>query len=230
MRSGWKAFRYWGNNWLEFMMYSLAAALVMFLLESTGMVNEGGNKFLQEVLDHFPYFLIAGGAIILFMIGISYFQVYFSVLVSMNCTRRSTVLRILCSMVSLILGILALCGVIWFISGSEEATQGLIWLPVAAGILLSVAASSIFLGTIITRWGKIVTIIVTIIFVCICLVGGFMLGVWMATGEFELFDGSFLQTMPGNLFGAVFVALGFLMFVTAGIFSAVVLRKMEIRS
>ena len=57
-----------------------------------------------------------------------------------------------------------------------------------------------------------------------------MLGVWMATGEFELFDGSFLQTMPGNLFGAVFVALGFLMFVTAGIFSAVVLRKMEIRS
>lgn len=230
MRSGWKAFRYWGNNWLEFMMYSLAAALVMFLLESTGMVNEGGNKFLQEVLDHFPYFLIAGGAIILFMIGSSYFQVYFSVLVSMNCTRRSTVLRILCSMVSLILGILALCGVIWFISGSEEATQGLIWLPVAAGILLSVAASSIFLGTIITRWGKIVTIIVTIIFVCICLVGGFMLGVWMATGEFELFDGSFLQTMPGNLFGAVFVALGFLMFVTAGIFSAVVLRKMEIRS
>ena len=230
MRSGWKAFRYWGNNWLEFMMYSLAAALVMFLLESTGMVNEGGNKFLQEVLDHFPYFLIAGGAIILFMIGTSYFQLYFSVLVSMNCTRRSTVLRILCSMVSLILGILALCGVIWFISGSEEASQGLIWLPVAAGILLSVAASSIFLGTIITRWGKIVTIIVTIIFVCICLVGGFMLGVWMATGEFELFDGSFLQTMPGNLFGAVFVALGFLMFVAAGIFSAVVLRKMEIRS
>lgn len=226
MRSGWKAFRYWGNNWLEFMMYSLAAALVMFLLESTGMVNEGGNKFLQEVLDHFPYFLIAGGAIILFMIGSSYFQVYFSVLVSMNCTRRSTVLRILCSMVSLILGILALCGVIWFISGSEEASQGLIWLPVAAGILLSVAASSVFLGTIMTRWGKIGAII----FVCFCLVGGFMLGVWMATGEFELFDGSFLQTMPGNLFGAVFVALGFLMFVAAGIFSAVVLRKMEIRS
>ena len=101
--------KFWGKNTLGSLGISLAgAAAVLLFLVAAGTDYSGQEGLLSYLTQLFPYYLFVAGVFVNSILAISYFQVYFSVLLSMNVTRKEITLGILGSLTGCNLEILLL--------------------------------------------------------------------------------------------------------------------------
>ncbi len=215
-----RSLRFWGENWLETMGISLGAALVLMLFWGFGKSYEN----MQEMAAMYGYYLIAAGGFIVFLVGVTYYQTYFSLLVSMNATRKQVARDILINVAAMILGVTVLAALVWTVVPGELSEKGLELLPLLGGVLFIAAAFCVALGTIIAKWGKVGMIIFAV--VCV-LIGG------CAGSSVAFLGGEILETLEKikiseSIFRIV-AAAGVLLYAAAGIFSVTATRKTEVR-
>lgn len=207
--------RFWGRATLEAIGIILIVAAGLFVLYSFG----NGEK---DLLTKLPFYLYLGGGFSVMMMAIGYFQVYFSMLVSMNCKRTAVAAGILVSTFFLIVFVNGGAWLIWKVIGTVTAKSAIKIIPVLTGISFMTGAFSIMLGVIITRWGKIGTILLT----AVCMIVGGLVGAGVIAidGAFELM---LILAEKGLWIVAV---IGLVLYILAGIFAMLSVRKVEIRS
>lgn len=164
-----KILKFWCGNCLEVLGISAGGALIWFLVISAGTVEYTGNigEALLEEMEVYPYYLFITGTLIMAMIGINYFQIYFSILLSMSVTRKYIVRGILGSTALSVLGILAIAGLIWKLVPGDISASGWTLMPLFAGALFTAAAFFLILGVVLCRWGKYGVIVLTIVYMLI---------------------------------------------------------------
>ena len=220
MKRGLKGLRFWGRFWFESMGMVLGISLFLPLLNQGLGSGAGGWKgWLAEIARQYPYYLMIAGLFTLLMLGISYFQVYFPILVTMNQVRKRAVAGMWVSILTIVLGITGGCGLIWSIFAPENIR---IIAPLIGAFLIT-AAISVMAGAITLRWGKIGTFL----FVGLAMLIGMGLGIIFAAGD-ELGLGQWSVSEIGERFGFLFFA-GMIGYLLAGIFALCVTRKAEVR-
>ena len=217
--------KFWGKNTLEILGISVAGAAAMLLfLGVAGTDYSGQEGVFSYMAQLYPYYLYIAGMFLNVILAVTYFQVYFSVLLTMNVTRKTIVAGIFGSLAGNILGIMALIQLIWRLFPGEISSDGLRLFFPMAGILFLATAFLGVLGTVIFRWGKAGTIIMMIFFVFLGGLGGF----WMAVAGRNGLDTELIDALSRHDFSAVLV-IGLAFFVLAGIVSAAMTRKTEVR-
>lgn len=220
--------KFWGSNFLQSMGIALGMTLVMLLFYGMGQ-NMSAKTRLLVGLGVLPYYLFMSGAISIMMIIIGYFQMIFSVLISMNATRSSVNKGIFFSEAAVIVTITALGALIWKVMPGDIASDGIKILPLLCGILFAMTGAGMILGAIIMKWGKFGAIIATIVFLAIGGVGGAGFALTVSSDMVKAFQ------VLGNIFadGRTIVwtvlAAGVIIYIISGIFTALVTRKMEVR-
>lgn len=215
--------KFWGKNVLESIGISLAAAVVLLLfmgIMGSDISDEAG--FWEFMMGVFPYYLLLSGVFVVAMLAVSYFQLYFSVLVSMNVTRRACVTGIMASLTVTILGILTVIWGIWKFCPGDVAKDGMKLFSLSAAIFFYAAGICVFLGTVILRWGKIGTIVMVVL----CGAVGAFVGGWVSAtsnGIEELVKLLMQFQFSGVLIGSLVI------YILAGIFAAIFTRKVEVR-
>ena len=173
-----------------------------------------------------PFFILVAGIFSTFLIGVTYFQVYFSVLVSMNATRKKTVISILVNIAAMLLGINAVMALIWKLVPNEISETGLRLMPLFIGIMFLAAALCVLLGSVIVRWGKIGMVI----FAFVSVVLGVCIG-----ASFAIADSDIISKIIEKLMGIggfnfwIVAAAGIAVYLISGAVSLVMTRKMEVR-
>ncbi len=216
---------FWGKNTLETVGLSVGVALILVLLRGAGT---GGQmrKNIINMAEIFPFFLMTAGFFVMMMAIVGYFQVYFSLLVSMNVTRRTVIAGIMSGTGVTALAILFLMFLVWRMIPGDISETGLELLPMFAGIFFAASAVCIILGVVVTRWGKIGVIIMVVFYLFLggCIGGSTAV---MLNNDTDLLG--ILHWFAENLFTAVAV-VGVVLFAASGIFAAAALRKAEVRS
>lgn len=215
--------KFWGRNYLECLGLSACAAIVLILFFGIGSRNIGESGIggmLLAAISLFPYYLVMAGAFVLLTVTISYFQLYFSVLLSMNSTRRDVAGSIWISTAAVTLTIIALAGIIWKFLPGDLAQKGIRILPLLAGMFFIENTVVIVIGVIAVRWGKTGMILLMIL----ALVCGGAAGAWVVlSGEtFEALLGLSFDFYP-------VLAASIVLYLLAGIFIVVGTRKLEVR-
>lgn len=215
--------KFWGRNCLECLGMSAGAAIVLILFFGIGSGNIGdggiGGMLLAEIAL-FPYYLVMAGAFVVLMVTISYFQLYFSILLSMNSTRRAAAGGIWLSTAAVTLAIIAAAGIIWSLLPGDLAESGISILPLLAGALFIENAVVTVMGVIVVRWGK-AGMILLMIFALVC--GG-------AAGAWTVLSGKTFEMLLGLSFNFYPVlAAGIVLYLLAGIFMVMGTRKLEVR-
>ena len=220
--------KFWGRNFLESMGIVLGMTLMMLLFYGMGQNMSTKTRFLVG-LAVLPYYLFLSGAVSIMIIIIGYFQMIFSVLVSMNATRSSVNKGIFFSEAAVIVTITALGGLIWKAFPSDVASDGIKILPLLCGVLFAMTGAGMILGAIIMKWGKFGAIIATIVFLAIGGVGGAGFALTASSDMMKAFQ------VMGNTFadGCTIVwtvlAAGVIIYIISGIFTAFATKKMEVR-
>ncbi len=218
-----RGIRFWGRNFLECLGLSLGIALVMNLFLGFGDINIGGQGIggvLLEELPMLPFQLIAAGAIVIMMVTASYFQLYFSILLSMNSTRKAIAGSIWLTTALVVLALLAAAGVIWKLLPGEAAEAGMRILPLLGGGLFLESAAIIVIAVVAVRWKKAG---VTILTICALVCGG-CAGAWMVLRKEAL---EVLLRLSFHFY-PVFAA-GVVLYLMAGIFLRISTKKLEVR-
>lgn len=224
MGLGMRKFKFWGSYWLECLGISAGAALIMIFMYGIGSSDPGhggiGNMFMEE-LALYPYYLVITGAFIILIVTINYYQLYFSILVSMNCTRKQAAGEVLLATTATILGIAALAAALWLFLPGDIAADGIKILPLLAGLLFIDAALAVVMGIVTVRWGKIGMIIM----VLVCTLAGGLAGAWTVLGDARLFD--LIGNLQFNFYAVLGIGIG--LYLAAGVFSVAATRKLEVR-
>lgn len=221
--------RFWLGNCLEVLGTAAGGALVWFLVISAGTVEYTGNigKALLQELEVYPYYLLITGTLILSIIGINYFQVYFSILLSMSVTRKRIVRGILISTAGSVLGILSAAGLIWKLVPGDISASGWSLMPLFTGALFLAAAFFLVLGMVLYRWGKYGVIILTIVYMLIGAAAG-MAFAFSGSGFVKDKVINTILSLTKNGFGPAAFA-GMAVYLAAGLFIVKAASKMEVR-
>lgn len=218
--------KFWITCCLQILGCSAGAALLWFLFMSAGTREYSGSIVgaFWDTLALYPYYLLMAGAFLTAMLGVNYFQVYYSILLSMNATRAHIAKGIIATMLGIPLGILFLAGVIWKLLPGDISFAGWNLMPLFIGALLAVSALFMTLGVVIFRWGKNGVIFMIIV--------GMLIGA--GAGAVFALSGSnlivkFVTACSGGNFGMLAVA-GILLYAAAGIFVTRATRKLEVRA
>lgn len=224
MKTGGKSLKFWGESFLEGIGISAACAAVLAVIQvGRGDFSEGIVGLALEVLSLYPYYLFLAGVFVMLMEVIGYFQAVFSILVSMNATRKSVARGITGSVGATILGLIIMAAVIWMLVPGDISEAGLKLLPLLTGILCIMTAVFLIFGGVSVKWGKTGKIIMTIFCVCMGAIAGFTFAM---NGDPELVE-LLMKLAKGN-FVPVMV-IGIVLFLASGIFVEIMTRKMEVR-
>ena len=198
-----KNIKYWGQNFLEGMGISILCAVVFsFFQICRGDYSQGMSVLMIEVLSLFPYYLFFSTAFVILMLVIGYFQVYFSVLVSVNALRKNVARGIGGSIGLTAATTILAAGVIWKLVPGDIAEAGIKILPLLSGILFLASGIFLIFGGAAAKWGKVGKIIVTIL----CMGMGAAAGITLAMDSdvipliMKLAEGHF---MPVCMIGVV---------------------------
>ena len=214
--------RFWGKNTLEGIGISLAASVGLLIFTGLGGTVYTGESTWTVILSLLPYYLVFSGMFVNAMLALAYFQTYFSVLLSMNATRREIVAGIMVSLTVTIFGILALIFGIWQVCPGDIAQSGRQLLPLLAAVFFFGTGICIILGTVILRWGKAGTIAMVIL----CGIIGAFVGGWISVSSGGIQE--LEELLIKFQFRGVLV-LGIAIYVLAGVFVAAFTRKVEVR-
>ena len=215
-------FRFWGRATLEALGIILMVAAGLFIFYSVGNGDFSSEQKMRDWLAVAPYYLYLGGVFSILMMTVGYFQVYFSLLVSMNNKRTTVAAGILFSTFFLIVFVNAGAWLLWTLNDTEAARTSVKLVPVFTGACFMTGAFSMILGVIIIRWGKIGTIILTVI--CMMIGGLFGAGLIAMDGILE-----FMLRFVGEHVWTIIVA-GLVLYGLSGVFAMAAVRKVEIRS
>ena len=212
--------RFWGRACLQCIGISVVAALILLVFAAGG--REGLNGGWLSVVSVFPYYLLIAGAFLLAMVLISYFQIYFPLLVSMGVSRKAVIGGILVSSACMILGIIVLMGIIWHFVPDDIARSGSSLLPLLTAAMFLGGAVIIVAAAIIIRWGK--KGIFLVFCLCVLSVAGIVLAS-MGRDTQDVFE--WVRRMTDH--SGIVIGAAVLIYGAAGIFSAIVNRKYEVR-
>lgn len=224
-----KNLKFWGRFWLEGMgiMVGVSLLIIFFVGVQYGDSTVSGGA--EWLLAMYPWYLMFAVFFVLFILSSSAYQVYLSVLVSMNATRRGAVGGMLICMAGLIAGPLALSGGIWTVIENDVAVSGRSLFMSASGCLFAVGGIALFVSGVALRWkrwGKIILSIVMMI------VGG-------AAGAAAALSGSITKkvidisqigvSLSGRTVSMVILAVGVGLYLLASAFTVLITRRMEVR-
>lgn len=224
-----RSFQFWGRGCLENILMAAVVALGLLLFRELGnsaYTEDAGGAVIMAV-SLYPYLLACAGVIVVMMAVMGYFQTYFSLLVSMNVTRRSAIKGIWLSQAGMILGILLLMAVIWKLTPGSLSETGFALLPFLTMIFFAVAALGTVMGLVTIRWGKIGMIIAILIFM---IAGGFCGAFFAMSGKESFME--MIQVSREDLAGINFwpmMAGSIVLYAASGIFALAALRKAEVR-
>lgn len=215
--------KFWGKCWLENMGVMLGAGCIMFLFVAMGSADISSGGGLGELLGLYPYYLLLAGIFVTVM-TMNYFQVQFSILLSMSVTRRSIIKGMLICVTASVLGPLALAALIWRLVPGDVSASGWELLPLLAGVLFLSAGFFLSLGLAVFRWGKNGAIVLMIV--------GVVVGGCTGLGFSILFDKGMMlvvDALTGHDFTLAAV-IGIVVYLAAIVFVSVASRKLEARS
>lgn len=217
-------FRYWGKNWLIFVGMAAAAALVLILVAGLRYsdASDMGGMIMME-LSLFPYYLFVGGLFVLMIVTVNYFQIYFSVLLSMNCTRRAIAGGIVLTNLAVILTISGISAMIWYLLPGDISASAAPLLPLLTGVLLIECAVVMVIGITILRWGKVGKIILVVLGM---VTGGFC-GMAFALNKYA-FDWLRELGEQLNFYPVLWISLG--LYILAAAFVGWATRRAEVRA
>lgn len=227
-----KNMKFWGRILLEYWGLIAGCSLILMLMQAGRSWHKGVTGVFIEL---YPYYLFLVGVILTGIISISFFQVYFPLLLSMNATRKSIVRGIFFTIGGNAVCMLALMAIVWFISSGDIAQGGRELLPWMAGILFAITALFLMLGAVLIRWGKVGVIITAFIYMAL----GAGVGILFALSSKDLFgirlkhflNFSGWRLASSKAFCVLFpIAAGLLVYLAAGIFVRIVTRKTEVRA
>lgn len=215
--------RFWGKTWLQCVGIAFAAALVLILiagLQYSDITDVKGMFAMQ--LSLFPYYLFVGGIFVLLVVTINYFQIYFSVLLSMNCTRKSITRGIVLTNIAVIVTVCGISAAIWGTVPGDIAQSAMLLLPFLTGCLFIECAVLMVIGITILRWGKAGKIVLIIV----CMVTGGIFGALVALNSNTFI---YLQelSLELNFYPVLWVGLG--LYILASAFVAAATRRTEAR-
>lgn len=218
--------KYWSIQVTEIVACSIGLAAAMMVLQ---MFTSNANAMLEGVTWVFlsPVYLLIMGAITVMISGITVFQTYFPVLVSMNVTRKGAAGGIVLVQGASSLVVLLLAAVIWSFAAklSGEDIGGM--MALSAGLFFMVAAVGILFGTVVIRWGKIGIFLMILIFMVVGAVAGVSVAT-LGNDRFLHMQKFLLEDAAGNNFLPVLLA-GALVYAASGVFAVFATRKAEVR-
>lgn len=218
--------KYWSIQVMEIVACSIGLAAAMMVLQ---MFTSNGNMMMEGVTWVFlsPVYLLIMGAFTVMIFGITIFQSYFPVLVSMNVTRKGAAGGIVLVQGASSLVVLFLAAVIWSFAAelSGEDIGGM--MALSAGLFFMVAAAGILFGTVVIRWGKIGIFLMIFIFMVVGAVVGVSVAMF-GNDRFLHMQKFLLEDVAGNNFLPVLLA-GALVYAASGVFAVFATRKAEVR-
>lgn len=218
--------KFWGRLCGESLGLLLAGTIVCFLF-----VYVGGKEHMGEIGEMFSvslallaYYVLIVGSFMLLIMSISYFQVYFPLVITMNVLRKNAAIGLTGCILGTVAGILGICALIWRLTPGEIAEGGWALMPVFAGGLLLIAAFGLFMGMAVVRWRKAGIVMMSVIF------GLFGAGVAIVLMNNEEVGGffSFLSSLNEKVNLLLLVGIGIYLLVSILIVKAV--RKIEVRA
>lgn len=228
----WRILWFWVKNTLEVMGLTIGAAVVLMVFFGIGKIGpEKGLELVQVLLGLFPWYLLIVGMFISFMLCMSYYQVYFPVLLSMNGTRKSIMKGICGSIAGMMFGILILAGIIWCLVPGDVSQSGRMLLPLIAGCYFVGNAFFLILGAVIVRWGKVGTFLLVVLLFLTGLLAGIFTAMFKDTNT-AMTTGTAVASWlsSGNEFaGLLVVGAGLLLYGAAGILAFVLMKNREVR-
>lgn len=220
--------RFWGRQVLQWIGIAALAALLGMVIQGFGMDT---SKWIQAdgfgYLASYPLYLLVVGGFTNMIFAISVFQSTFSVLLSMNVTRKAAAAGMVLAQAASVLGLVAVSAAVWnFVPGMDSKGFAAL-LPFFAGVLFGLAAFGLLMGVIYGRWGKIGIWIMVITFTAAGGVAG--AAVAMTDGEvFMNLQHVLVEDLAGNNFWPL-MAAGAGVYAAAGIFTMAVTGKIEVR-
>ena len=224
--SEWKRnAKFWSRNMLEnlILIVVISFVIMVFLGLQTSPETVGGwGNMVAVTLRQYPYYLTLTGGFLMLIASMGYFQTYIPLLVSFNNSRRATIAGLICSMsgVTVIVGILSF--LIFHFTPEVGNTSGQYWMPLMVGSMFLQEGLSLIFGVVVTRWGKIGTMVFTVLIV----IAAALFGMGVATGgvdiPLEIINKIGMNPWLGLVAGLVVFAAG-------GVVSLVATRKLEVR-
>ena len=217
--------KYWGIRIFEFVGYSIAFAMVVMafmLFTNTNVMLDAATFGLL-----FPIYLLITGAVMIMAFGISMFQTYFPILVSLNVSRkRAAGSIILVEGVSTFILIL-LAAAVWGAAAKKSGEDTMELLTLFSGIFFIIVAVGILFSVVIIRWGKIGVILLIVTFAA----AGGVVGAFMAMKGGDVFlhmQRYLIEDVAGKNFLPVLYA-GIFSYVAAGALAVFATKKAEIK-
>ncbi len=213
-----RSLKYWGKYWLQLMGINLGAGFVLILFLSISNPSMYHEKLIG-FLSLYPYYVMLTAGFTMMLTTISFFQVYYPMLVSLGSTRKSAVLGMLAATAGTVIAILAGSALIWGILGNNDiAKAGISLLPLFGGILFLISAVYLIMGIVKMKWGKIGMIFT----IGGCAIGGGIFGMLIAKGGSAMIVEVNFQTIPILLIGLTVYCL-------VGVVTMLTVKKIEVR-
>ena len=205
--------RFWGRYMAETLGLSVGAALLWFccmLIGRGGYVTGSMTEELLPLIPCFPYYLIVGSAMIAAIMGGTFLQTHFSILVSMTATRKQSIFGICAGTAAENVIVLVVCAAVWKMIPGDISASGREVLPLLAGGMFVVTALFLLFGAVRVRWGNLGIILTTVL---LMLMGG-LAGMLFALSDGRLIE-KFLEATQGRAFLWVLL-LGIVFYLAAG--------------
>lgn len=230
--------RFWGKNCLVCIGYTAALTLAVTVLRllTVPVHTEQGEALLaasalpyllQVTAFAFPYMLLVIGVVSMILYVFGYFQTYFSLLISMNVTRRAVVGGLWLSVAGIIAGTMLLSALVWLLTPGEASKAGLTLMPLLTGAFLLLAAVFLLLGAVWSRWGMKRTLLVLLLVIIAATLAGIVLahtGLRMGIGGPQEITGLLRKQIGFGLLVA-----GTVSYVLAGLAALRFTKKTEVR-
>lgn len=207
-----------------------AAAVYLVINLFSGTMNRGEETLWEWMLNWYPIYLLVCGTLVVSIIGISFFQVYISLLMAMNCTRREVTLGGFVTITADLLVLLGGSALLWgCYPDSFWQSGGSVILPFAAGAMLGVTSLFVALGVAIVRWGKIGLVLASIGY---AVIGGCLGAFFALSGSSLLSDLLGGKWAAGSRLavGLAVLAGGAVLYGIAWIFAFFSIRTMQVRA
>lgn len=213
-----RSLKFWGQGALEGIGITVIAALAILLF----LLMSGTEKAIMPALS---MCMLGAGCVAVLLLVIGYFQVYISMLVSMNVTRKMVITGLLASVTATVLGNVGMITLCQILIPGKFSAENVGMITLSAVILFIVSAVSIILGGVMVKWGKVGSVLVGVIS---GIIGGCVGAGFVIAGEVDNEPFAELFMLMGDNY-TVFAVIGVIVYAAAAIFAAYAVKKMEVR-
>lgn len=147
--------KFWSKFVLEGLGMAAGLALIFLLFQ---IFRTDGNS-ASDLVAQYPFYFFIMGAIMIMLTVNGCFQTLFSVLMSMNVTRKAVTTGMLFSEAAMILIIYLVALIVWTLVPSGISEVGIMILPLLLGMMFAAGSVATTIGVASLKWGNIGTIL-----------------------------------------------------------------------